>query len=63
MRYFNARVFLADEQGAETVEWVMIAAVLAGIIAIASWDILKDAVNASIIKITGCIENVTNGTC
>ncbi len=24
--------FLADEQGAETVEWVMIAAVLAGVI-------------------------------
>ena len=29
------KVFLADEQGAETVEWVMIAAVLAGIIVVA----------------------------
>jgi len=31
-KHINA--FLADEQGAETVEWVMIAAVLASIIAL-----------------------------
>jgi Flp pilus assembly pilin Flp len=63
MRYFNTKVFLADEQGAETVEWVMIAAVLAAIIAVAPWGILKEAVDASIIKITNCMANVTNGTC
>ncbi|OTE97458.1 hypothetical protein BCS42_05480 [Crenothrix sp. D3] len=47
--------FLADEQGAETVEWVMIAAVLAGIIAIAFWTTLKGAVNNAITDISTCM--------
>ena len=33
----KTKAFLADENGAETVEWVMIAAVLAAIIAAAFW--------------------------
>ncbi|MCK9620599.1 MAG: hypothetical protein M0R47_08715 [Methylobacter sp.] len=45
--------FLADEKGAETVEWVMIAAVLAGIIAVAFWETLKTGVNTTIGNITG----------
>ncbi len=45
--------FLADEKGAETVEWVMIAAVLSGIIAVAFWDTLKTGVNTTITNITG----------
>lgn len=44
--------FFADERGAETVEWVMIAAVMSGIIAIAFWDKLKTGVNTSIGNIT-----------
>ena len=35
------KAFFADEKGAETVEWVMIAAVLAGIIVAAFWTTLK----------------------
>jgi len=61
MRYL--KVFLADERGAETVEWVMISAVLAAVIAAASWGLLKDAVDTSIIKVTNCMANATNGTC
>lgn len=52
-------VFLADEQGAETVEWVMIAAILAAIIATAFWTNLRTAVNTAITTITGCMD----GTC
>ncbi|MDD5322810.1 MAG: hypothetical protein PHD43_19800 [Methylococcales bacterium] len=48
--------FLADEKGAETVEWVMIAAVLAGIIAFAFWTTLKGAVDGAITTISTCIE-------
>ncbi len=46
--------FLADEQGAETVEWVMIAAVLAGIIIItfATGGTLRTAVSAAITRIS-----------
>ena len=40
--------FFADEKGAETVEWVMIAAVLAGIIVAAFWTTLKNGVNGAI---------------
>jgi Flp pilus assembly pilin Flp len=63
MRCFNTKTFLADEQGAETVEWVMIAAVLAGIITVASWVALNDAVDSSMTKVVNCIANVTKGTC
>jgi Flp pilus assembly pilin Flp len=54
--------FLADEQGAETVEWVMIAAVLAAIIATAFWTKLGGAVNNAITKISNCMA-ATNGAC
>jgi len=47
------KTFLADERGAETVEWVMIAAVLAGIIVAAFWTTLKTGVNTTITNITG----------
>jgi Flp pilus assembly pilin Flp len=50
-------VFLADEQGAETVEWVMIAAVLAAIIAFAFWTTLQTAVNTAINTIAKCVDN------
>jgi Flp pilus assembly pilin Flp len=43
--------FLADEQGAETVEWVMIAAILAAIIIFAFNTTLRNGVNAAINKI------------
>jgi Flp pilus assembly pilin Flp len=51
--------FLADEKGAETVEWVMIAAVLAGIIATAFWSTLSGGVNDTISNITTSMETVT----
>lgn len=51
--------FFADEKGAETVEWVMIAAVLAGIIAVAFWSTLSTGVNDTITNITG---NMTKAT-
>jgi Flp pilus assembly pilin Flp len=50
--------FLADEKGAETVEWVMIAAVLAGIIAVAFWSTLKTGVDGAITNITGNMTKV-----
>jgi Flp pilus assembly pilin Flp len=46
------KAFFADEKGAETVEWVMIAAVLAGIIALAFWGTLNTAVNDAIKRIS-----------
>jgi len=46
------KAFFADEKGAETVEWVMIAAVLAGIIAVAFWQTLSTGVNGAIGTIT-----------
>ncbi|MDO9141358.1 MAG: hypothetical protein Q7U38_13660 [Methylobacter sp.] len=52
------KVFLADEQGAETVEWVMIAAVLSGIISVAYWTTLGGAVNTTIGNITGFMSDV-----
>jgi Flp pilus assembly pilin Flp len=45
------KAFFADEKGAETVEWVMIAAVLAGIIATAYWVTLKSGVDGGITNI------------
>ena len=38
----KTKAFLADENGAETVEWVMIAAVLAAIILVVFWGNLQD---------------------
>lgn len=46
------KAFFADEKGAETVEWVMIAAVLAGIIVAAFWTTLQGGVNGAITNIT-----------
>jgi Flp pilus assembly pilin Flp len=64
MRYLvnKTKVFLSDEQGAETVEWVMIAAVLAVIIGTAFWVTLKSSVNNGVNKISNCMKS-TNGTC
>jgi Flp pilus assembly pilin Flp len=53
------KAFFADEQGAETVEWVMIAAVLAGIIATAFWTTLSGGVNDTITDITGSMTTAT----
>lgn len=47
------KTFLADEQGAETVEWVMIAAVLAAIIMASFNTTLRNAV----VKEIGSIVN------
>lgn len=44
----NIKIFLADEKGAETVEWVMIAAVLASIIIAIFWTGLKDSLDTAI---------------
>lgn len=44
--------FLADEQGAEAVEWIMVAAVLAAIIAVVYWKTLQDAMGLGIGKIS-----------
>jgi Flp pilus assembly pilin Flp len=52
------KAFFADEKGAETVEWVMIAAVLAGIIASAFWVTLKGGVDGAITNITGSMSKV-----
>jgi Flp pilus assembly pilin Flp len=57
----KTKVFLADDQGAETVEWVMIAAVLAAIIGVAFWGTLKTAVNAGINEVGKCMKN--SATC
>lgn len=56
-KHINA--FLADEQGAETVEWVMIAAILSAIIATAFWTTLEDAVNAAIARIVASMARTT----
>ncbi|MDD2659483.1 MAG: hypothetical protein PHY54_07365 [Methylococcales bacterium] len=45
--------FVADEQGAETVEWVMIAATLAAIILVVFWGTLQGGLNAAINSIVG----------
>jgi len=52
------KAFFADEKGAETVEWVMIAAVLAGIIVLAFWTTLKTGVDDTIKNITGSMAKV-----
>ena len=45
------KAFFADEQGAETVEWVMIAATLAAIIGVVFWTTLQGGLNTAIGKI------------
>ena len=40
--------FFADEKGAETVEWVMIAAALAAIILVVLWGSLQTSLNTAI---------------
>ena len=44
--------FLTDEQGAEAVEWIMVAAVLAAIIAVVFWSTLQTAMNSGIGQIS-----------
>jgi Flp pilus assembly pilin Flp len=53
------KAFFADEKGAETVEWVMIAAVLAGIITVVFWTTLQDGLNKGIVAINGKIADPT----
>lgn len=53
------KAFFADEKGAETVEWVMIAAVLAGIITVVFWTTLQGGLNTGITAINGMIANPT----
>jgi Flp pilus assembly pilin Flp len=55
------QAFLADEQGAETVEWVMIAAILAAIITAVFWGQLQAALSAAITGIAGQMANPTGG--
>lgn len=56
------KAFFADEQGAETVEWVMIAATLAAIIAGVFWGTLQTAVSSAITTISGYITNPSGAT-
>jgi Flp pilus assembly pilin Flp len=51
------KAFIVDEKGAETVEWVMIAAVLAGIITAVFWNTLQNGLNAGITAINNQIAN------
>jgi Flp pilus assembly pilin Flp len=53
------KAFFADEKGAETVEWVMIAAVLAGIITVVFWGTLQKGLDDAIKGITGQMDNPT----
>ena len=53
------KAFLADEQGAETVEWVMIAAILAAIITVVFWTTLQGALNDAITNIGTQMTNPT----
>jgi Flp pilus assembly pilin Flp len=53
------KAFIVDEKGAETVEWVMIAAVLAGIISAAYWTTLKGGVDSAIGNINNKMSNPT----
>jgi Flp pilus assembly pilin Flp len=55
------KTFFADEKGAETVEWVMIAAVLAGIITAVFWNTLQGGLNTGIGNINNAIANPTAG--
>ena len=51
----KTKAFLADEQGAETVEWVMIAATLAAIITAVFWNNLKGGLDTGVDNITTAI--------
>ena len=55
----KTKAFLADEQGAETVEWVMIAAILAAIITAVFWNQLRNALSAAIAGIATQMSNPT----
>ena len=55
----KAKAFLADDQGAETVEWVMIAAILAAIITAVFWGQLQAALSTAIAGIAGQMANPT----
>jgi len=57
----KTKAFLADENGAETVEWVMIAAILAAIITAVFWGQLQTALSAAITGIAGQMANPTGG--
>lgn len=59
----HVNAFLADEQGAETVEWVMIAAILAVIISAAYWTALGDALNTAIDRIATCMSATSAAGC
>ena len=51
----KTKAFLADENGAETVEWVMIAATLAAIITAVFWNTLQDGLNTGVGNISTAI--------
>ncbi len=55
----KTKAFIADEKGAETVEWVMIAAVLAAIITVVFWGTLQTALNNAILAISAQMQNPT----
>lgn len=50
--------FIADEQGAETVEWVIIAAALAAILVVVfgPTGTLKTAIDGAMLKITNALK-------
>ncbi len=49
------KTFLVNEDGAETVEWAIVAAILAVLAVLTYDDALNAALNAAIGKITGAI--------
>ena len=51
----KTKAFFADEQGAETVEWVAIAAILAAIIIAAFETTLRTAVVAAVARIVASL--------
>jgi len=55
----KSKTFLADEKGSETVEWVLIASILAGIIVSSFWINIQGAVNAALISIATFIATVS----
>jgi Flp pilus assembly pilin Flp len=51
----NVRKFLADENGAETVEWVMVAALMAAIITASFNSTLRNAIKSAITNIVSAL--------
>lgn len=56
------KAFFADENGAETVEWVMIASVLAALITALLWTQLQTALNGTLTSVSNQVTSAGTGT-